>query len=84
MNLVIEEGRPSAEVAKDLGICKETLRSWVKASTGMSIGQADRQNREAQRAKELETEIKNLRKQVVEKEEIIEVLKKSAGILSKP
>lgn len=54
VKLVIEEGRPSAEVAKDLGICKETLRRWVKASTG----QSDRQNREARLVKELEAEIK--------------------------
>lgn len=33
----------NAEVAKDLRICKETLRNWAKASTGMSTGQADRQ-----------------------------------------
>lgn len=84
VKLVTEEGRSSVEVAKELGICKETLRSWVKASTGMSTGQADRKNREARRMKEMEAEIKKLRKQIEEKEEVIEVLKKSVGILSKP
>lgn len=34
-----------------------------------------RQNREAQRVEELEVEVKNLHKQIMEKDEVIEVLK---------
>lgn len=34
--------------------------------------------------KELEAEIKKLRKQFAEKDEVIEILKKSVGILSQP
>ena len=39
--LVIEQGFPSAEVARKLGICIDTLRSWLKGA-GVQAGQADR------------------------------------------
>ena len=63
-----------------MGICIDTLRSWLKA-TGIQLGQASRQNREQQRIRELEAEVRTLHKQLGEKEEVIDVLKKSAGIL---
>lgn len=81
--MVTEQGRQPTEVAKELGICIDTLRSWLKAS-GIQMGQASRLNREQQRIRELEVEVRTLRKQLGEKEEVIEVLKKSVGILSKP
>ena len=83
VRLVTEQGRQPAEVAKELGICIDTLRNWLKAS-GVQMGQASRQNREQQRLRELEAENRRLRKQLGEKEEIIDILKKSVGILSKP
>ncbi len=83
VRLVTEQGRQPAEVAKELGICIDTLRSWLKAS-GIQLGQASRLNREQQRIRELEMEVRTLRKQLGEKEEVIDVLKKSVGILSKP
>ncbi|MGO5116664.1 transposase [Candidatus Avoscillospira sp. LCP25S3_F1] len=83
VKLVTEQGREPKEVARDLGICIDTLRSWLKAS-GMQLGQVSRYNREQQRIRELEAEIRTLRKQLGEKEEVIDILKKSVGILSKP
>ena len=82
--MVTEQGRPSREVAKELGICIDTLRSWLKNAGAPSPGQADRQNREVRRMRELEAEVRTLRKQIEEKNEVIDVLKKSVGILSKP
>ena len=78
-----EQGRQPSEVAKELGICIDTLRSWLKTS-GIQLGQASRTNREQQRLKELEAEIRALRKLLGEKDEVIDVLKKSVGILSRP
>lgn len=83
VRLVTEQGRQPTDVAKELGICIDTLRSWLKAS-GIQMGQASRLNREQQRIRELEAEVRTLRKQLGEKEEVIDVLKKSVGILSKP
>ena len=84
IRLVTEQGRASKEVAAELGICIDTLRNWLKAAGEPSPGQADRQNRDAKRARELEAENRALRKQLAEKEEVTEILKKSVGILSKP
>ena len=81
--MVTEQGRLGTEVAKELGICIDTLRSWLKA-TGVQAGQADRQNRDSRRTRELEAEVRALRKQLAEKDEVIDVLKKSVGILSRP
>ena len=83
IRMVTEQGRPGTEVAKELGICIDTLRSWLKAA-GVQAGQADRQNRDSRRTRELEAEVRALRKQLAEKDEVIDVLKKSVGILSRP
>ena len=83
VRMVTEQGRPSGEVARELGICIDTLRSWLKIA-GTTPGQADRQSRDARRQRELEAENRALRKQLAEKDEVIDVLKKSVGILSKP
>jgi len=83
ISLVTEQGRSSREVAQELGICVDTLRSWLKKA-GVDSGQTDRQNRDMRRQRELESEVRTLRKQLAEKEEVIVVLKKSVGILSKP
>jgi transposase len=83
IQLVTEQGRPSTEVAAELGICIDTLRNWLKRA-GVQAGAADRDNRQSRRQRELETENRALRKQLAEKEEVITVLKKSVGILSKP
>ena len=56
VRLVTEQGRQPTEVAKELGICIDTLRSWLKAS-GIQLGQASRLNRERQRIRELEAEV---------------------------
>ncbi len=53
VRLVTEQGRQPVEVAKELGICIDTLRSWLKAS-GIQMGQASRQDREQHRIRELE------------------------------
>ncbi len=83
VRLVTEQGHQPTDVAKELGICIDTLRNWLKAS-GIQMGQASRLNREQRRIRELEAENRALRKQLNEKEEVIDVLKKSVGILSKP
>jgi len=83
VKLVIEQGRPSKDVAKELGISVDSLRNWLKAA-GTTPGAADRNNRDSRRIKELEAQIRELKKQVTDKDEVITVLKKSVGILSTP
>ena len=74
VKMVTEQGQEPKAVAQDLGICIDTLRSWLKA-TGMQMGQVSRYNREQQRIRELEGEIRTLHKQLSEKEEVIDILK---------
>ena len=83
VRMVTEQGRQPSEVARELGICVDTLRTWLKASDSLS-GQTTPPSQEQQRIRELEAELKSLRKQLMEKEEAIDVLKKSVGILCKP
>ena len=44
IKMVTEQGRPSREVATELGICIDTLKSWLKHA-GFQPGSTDRQNR---------------------------------------
>jgi len=83
VRLVVEQGRPRKEVAQELGICEDSLKTWLKLS-GVQPAAAERNNRDASRIKELEAQVRELRKQVTEKDEVITVLKKSVGILSTP
>ncbi len=83
VSMVTEQGRPSREVANELGICIDTLRNWLKAA-GVQLGQTDRQNRDNRRLRELEAENRTLRKQLAHKDEVIDILKKSVGIISNP
>ena len=84
VRMVTEQGRPSREVAAELGICIDTLRSWLKAAGAPSPGQADRQKRGARRPRRLEGGVRGLRKKLGEKDGGSDILKKSVGILSKP
>ena len=83
IRLVTEQGRPINEVAKELGVSVDSMRNWLKAA-GIQPGSTDRNNKDAQRIKELEAQNRELKKQVTEKDEVINVLKKSVGILSTP
>ena len=69
--------------AKDLGICPDTLRSWLN-SAGYKPAEVAKQHHADSRQKELEAEVKKLRKELTQKDEVIEILKKSVGILSQP
>ena len=89
IRLVTEEGRPMREMAEELGVCTDTIRNWLKAS-GIQPKETERQNRlerrnrDARRLRELEAEIRALRKKLEEKDGVIDILKKSVGILSRP
>ena len=83
VKMVTEQGRATKEVAAELGICIDTLKSWLK-NMGLQPGATDKQNRNAKRQRELESEIRTLRKKLAEKDEVIDILKKSVGILSQP
>ena len=74
VRLVTEEHRSVKQVTSELGICTDTLKSWLKAA-GVHPGSAERENRDLHRLKELEAENRTLRKKIAEKDEVIDVLK---------
>ena len=78
-----QEGRPMREVAQELGVCVDTIRNWLRAA-GIQPTETERQNRMNRRQRDLEAENRALRKQLAQKDEVIDILKKSVGILSKP
>lgn len=61
--MVFESGRPVAHVARDLGIHKEALRSWVRQAEA-DAGKRPQQlsTDERQRLKDLERENRELKK----------------------
>ena len=83
IRLVTQEGRPMREVAQELGVCVDTIRNWLRAA-GIQPTETERQNRMNRRQRDLEAENRALRKQLAQKDEVIDILKKSVGILSKP
>ena len=83
IRLVTQEGRPMREVAEELSVCTDTIRNWLEAS-GIQPTETERQNRMDRRQRDLEAEIRSLRKQLAQKDEVIDILKKPVGILSKP
>jgi len=79
IRLVTEERRPVRDVAAQLGICIDTLRSWLRNAGAGTVGE---QNQTA-RTRDLEAEVRALRKALAQREEEVEILKKSIGIVSK-
>ena len=63
VRLVFESGRPIAQVAKDLGIGPQSLRTWVRQAEADAGERADRlTSGEREHLKALEREVRELRK----------------------
>src|SRR3712207_6991516 len=63
VRLVFESGRPIAQVARDLGVHRETLRLWVRQAEADSGRRSDRlTSAERERLRELERENRELRR----------------------
>ena len=72
VGLVRSSSRPLAQVARELGVNHETLRTWVRA--------ADRAERAAETGGDAaERELRALRKRVAELEKEKEILRKAAA-----
>jgi transposase len=74
--LVRSSGKPIAQVAKELGVNHETLRTWVRAAVA-----AERPGAAAESAKD--AELARLRKQVAELKLEREILRKAAAYFAR-
>jgi transposase len=79
VKLVVEEGKPVAQVARDLGITPKTLYGWVsqyKSDPKHPFVGSGNLKPEAQAVRELERENRELKEE-------LEILKKALRIFSK-
>lgn len=74
VELVRSSGRPVSQVARELGMSHETLRSWVKASRRNASAAED-----ASGEVDKDAELARLRKRVAELETEKEILRKAAA-----
>lgn len=74
--LVLEKGRTPKQVGTELGVHEKSVRDWVQRH-------ADSQRGEYLRIQELEREVRQLRRELAESQETVDILKKTAAILSK-
>ena len=74
--LVLEKGKPVKQVAAELGVCVKTLRGWIEHHEQSQRG-------DALRIQELEREVRQLKRELADSQETVEILKKTAAILGK-
>jgi transposase len=70
---VLSSGRPIAQIAEELGINRETLRTWVRQA------QADRGQRTDLLSTDERQELKRLRKELAELRRANEILKAASA-----
>ena len=73
---LVEEGRTSNSVAKDLGVSSQTIRNWIKENN-------NRQNPEKVRIAELEAELREKKKRIADLQMTNDILKKATAIFVK-
>jgi transposase len=73
---LVKSGRKTTEVARELGITTTSLRSWMQATEESDIS-------EIVQIKKLEAEIKSLKRELSDKDETIDILKKATAIFTR-
>ncbi len=80
---MLEFSRPIREVADDLGIHPETLRSWLKRARDEGIEMATKNESDADaEVRRLRAELKKRDEDLYWKDQEIEFLKKAAGFFA--
>lgn len=74
--MVLEKGRTPKQAGEELGVHEKSIKEWIKRHQNNQRG-------EYVRMQELEREVRHLKKELAEAQEAVEILKKTAAILSK-
>lgn len=72
-----------AQIAKELGIDKHTLYSWMKSSTTNKARQTETTGKTDKKQMSAEEELKELRRKNKQLEQEVEILKKAAAYFAK-
>ncbi|MFE9222871.1 transposase [Streptomyces lavendulae] len=83
IELVRSSGRTVTEVARELGISSESLRSWVKKASAAQDSGSGPAGRAGQSGADRDEELKRLRKLTAEQAKTIEILKKATAFFVK-
>ncbi|MBR6013964.1 MAG: transposase [Selenomonadaceae bacterium] len=83
LSLITEQKMPLKQVSKELGVSTDTLRTWIKKA-GLNPAVENRSSLMNKKIRDLEFEIKNLKKELAQKNDVIDILKKSIGIIYSP
>lgn len=75
IKLVLENKQSIAEVCRNLGVSRNAMDRWLAA-------ERDRHDDEKMKLRDLEAEIRKLRKEKEDLEDTVEILKKAAAIFS--
>lgn len=75
IKLVLENKQSIAEVCRNLGVSRNALERWLAA-------EADSHDDDKIRMHQMETEIRQLRREKEDLEDTVEILKKAAAIFS--
>lgn len=73
INMVIKSDKPASEIAKDLGLNKSTLYSWLNKETSGKITDTNQTN------EELFDELRRVKKELTEVKEQRDILKKATA-----
>lgn len=83
LNLITEQKMSVKQISEELGVSTDSLRHWLKKS-GLNPTVENRGNLMSKKIRDLENEVKTLKKELEQKKEVIDVLKKSIGIIYSP
>ncbi len=75
IRLIREDNRPVSSIEKDFGVSEQTVRNWLKSCK-------DSKDPDKVRIAELEAELKEAKKKLIDKEMTIDILKKATAIFA--
>ena len=83
IQMITERHIPIKEVSNELGVSKDSLRTWLK-NFGFDPKAENRDNSQAKRIRELEAQLKAAKAETERYKTANEILKKSIGIICNP